>query len=88
MRSGRSEDTIRRRAVEIGEYVAATHATVREVARAFGVSKSTAHKDVAERLPRIRPALARKVRAVLDLNKGEWHIRGGLATKRKHREAV
>lgn len=80
--------SISRRAAEIGEYIAATHATVREVARAFGVSKSTVHKDVVERLPKVRPQLARIVREVLDLNWGEKHIRGGRATKRKYREAV
>lgn len=79
-------DVIWKRAIDVGEYIEDTHATVRETARAFGVSKSTVHKDVTDRLPRIRPQLARMVREVLDLNKAERHLRGGEATKRKYQD--
>jgi putative DeoR family transcriptional regulator (stage III sporulation protein D) len=77
-------DVIWKRAIDVGEYIQETHATVRGTARAFGVSKSTVHKDVTDRLPRIRPQLARLVRDVLDVNKAERHIRGGEATRRKY----
>ena len=59
-------------------------ATVRAAAAQFGVSKSTVHKDLTERLPRLNPALFHQVKALLDQNKAERHIRGGLATKRKY----
>jgi putative DeoR family transcriptional regulator (stage III sporulation protein D) len=59
--------------------------TVRAAAERFGVSKSTVHKDLRERLPRIDPALSRQVRAVLEENKAQRHIRGGLATRRKYK---
>lgn len=55
-----------------------------KLARIFGVSKSTVHKDVTERLPKIRPQLAKLVREILDVNKAERHIRGGEATKKKY----
>jgi putative DeoR family transcriptional regulator (stage III sporulation protein D) len=77
-------DVIWKRAIEIGEFIGETRATVRETARSFGVSKSTVHKDVTERLPKIRPQLAKLVREVLDMNKAERHIRGGEATRRKY----
>ncbi len=60
------------------------NATVRQTAQKFGVSKSTVHKDVSERLIYINPSLASEVRKVLDVNKAERHIRGGLATKEKY----
>ena len=75
-----------RRAVEVGEYIIEHDATVRTAAKRFNISKSTVHKDVAERLSSIDPALHRQVRAVLDRNKSERHIRGGEATKRKYLE--
>lgn len=78
-------DVIWKRAIAVGEYIEQTGATVRETARAFGISKSTVHKDVTDRLPRIRPQLAKLVRDVLELNKKERHIRGGEATRRKYR---
>ena len=59
-------------------------ATVRQAAGQFGVSKSTVHKDVTERLLRINPSLAAKARKILDVNKSERHIRGGMATKEKY----
>ncbi|MBO4935104.1 MAG: sporulation transcriptional regulator SpoIIID [Clostridia bacterium] len=73
-----------RRAAEIGEYILESNATVRTAAKRFGVSKSTVHKDVAERLLAVDPSLYRQVRAVLDKNKSERHIRGGEATRRKY----
>lgn len=72
------------RAVMLGTYILEHKATVRAAASRFGISKSTVHKDVSERLPHIRPELAREVHAVLVQNKQERHIRGGLATKRKY----
>lgn len=75
-----------RRAVEVGEYIIEHDATVRTAAKRFNISKSTVHKDVAERLSSIDPALHRRVREVLDRNKSERHIRGGEATKRKYLE--
>lgn len=75
---------IEERAIAIGEYIAATKATVRETAKKFGISKSTVHKDVTERLNQINPTLAAEARQVLDLNKSERHIRGGMATRDKY----
>jgi putative DeoR family transcriptional regulator (stage III sporulation protein D) len=62
-----------------------TGATVRSAAQHFGISKSTVHKDLSFRLPRINPALYQQVRVILDLNKQERHIRGGMATRRKYK---
>ena len=76
---------IEERAIEIGTYIMDYTATVRQTAKRFGVSKSTVHKDVSERLAYINPALAKEVRKVLDVNKSERHIRGGLATREKYR---
>ena len=73
------------RACRLAEWIIDNKATVRAAAERFGVSKSTVHKDLTERLPRIRPALTRRVRALLELNKAERHIRGGLATRRKYK---
>ncbi len=75
---------IEERAVEIANYIIEKNATVRQTAKAFGVSKSTVHKDVTERLIQINPALASQARKVLDINKSERHIRGGMATKEKY----
>ena len=72
------------RAIALGEYITANNATVRSAAKAFGISKSTVHKDCAERLVQINPILAAQARAVLDVNKAERHIRGGQATKEKY----
>ncbi len=77
-------DYIEERAVEIGKYIVDYHATVRETAKQFGISKSTVHKDVTERLIEINPILAKEARVILDINKSERHIRGGLATKEKY----
>lgn len=70
--------------MEIGTYIIDSNATVRQTAKKFGVSKSTVHKDVSERLIWINPALASEVRKVLNVNKAERHIRGGMATKEKY----
>lgn len=78
------QEYIRRRVLEVSTYLIETSATVRQAARVFGVSKSTIHKDMTERLPRINQQLARKVRIVLDTNKAERHLRGGEATRRKY----
>ncbi len=75
---------IEERAVAIAEYIVKNKATVRQAAGQFGVSKSTVHKDVTERLLRINPSLAAKARKILDVNKSERHIRGGMATKEKY----
>lgn len=77
-------DYIEERAIQIGEFIVTTKATVRQTAKEFGVSKSTVHKDVTERLTQVNPSLAKEARGVLDINKSERHIRGGLATKEKY----
>ncbi len=74
------------RAIMLGLYILEHRTTVRAAARQFGISKSTVHKDVSERLRIIRPALAEQVREVLLQNKQERHIRGGMATKEKYRK--
>ena len=75
---------IEERAIEIGQYLVKTNATVRQAAKKFGISKSTVHKDVTERLEELDYNLAMKAREVLDVNKQERHIRGGMATKQKY----
>ncbi len=75
---------IEERAVEVGNYIVEKKATVRQTAKVFGISKSTVHKDVTERLERINPSLAGEARKVLDINKSERHIRGGYATREKY----
>ena len=75
---------IEERACELAVYIIENRATVRAAAQKFGISKSTVHKDVAERLLHINPALARQARVVLDINKSERHIRGGMATREKY----
>ena len=76
---------IEERAVEIANYIIEHNATVRQAAKNFGVSKSTIHKDMTERLPKINPAIAEQTHSVLELNKSERHIRGGKATKMKYK---
>lgn len=78
------KDYIEERALEIAEYIVKEKATVRQAAGVFGVSKSTVHKDVTERLPKINPLVATMVKNILDTNKAERHIRGGKATKLKY----
>ena len=75
---------IEERAVEVANFIISSNATVRETAKKFGISKSTVHKDVTERLVKINPILANEARKVLEVNKSERHIRGGLATKEKY----
>ena len=76
---------IEERTVNIAHYIIDEKATVRTAAKYFGVSKSTVHKDVTERLRRINPRLAAEVRSVLDENKSERHLRGGMATRKKYK---
>lgn len=78
------KEYIEERAIQIANYIIDENATVRQTAKRFGISKSTVHKDVAERLVHINPALAKQARIVLDINKSERHIRGGMATKEKY----
>ncbi len=78
------KDYIAQRAMNITTYIIENNATVRQAAKQFGVSKSTVHKDVGERIGYINPALAKDVRKVLEQNKCERHIRGGLATRDKY----
>ncbi|MCF2682287.1 sporulation transcriptional regulator SpoIIID [Faecalicatena contorta] len=82
------KDYIEERAVEIAYYIIEHKATVRQAAKKFGVSKSTIHKDVTDRLIHINPTLAAQARVVLDINKAERHIRGGLATKEKYEQRL
>ena len=78
------KDYIEERAVELAYYIIKTKSTVRQTARCFGISKSTVHKDCTDRLKQLNPGLASEVRQVLDVNKQERHIRGGLATREKY----
>ena len=78
-------ERIEKRACDLAVYLIETGATVRAAAQHFGISKSTVHKDLSFRLPRINSELYSQVRQVLDLNKQERHIRGGLATRRKYK---
>ena len=78
------KDYIEERAINIANYIIDNNATVRQTAKQFGISKSTVHKDVTDRLMQINPALAKEARKVLDVNKSERHIRGGLATREKY----
>jgi putative DeoR family transcriptional regulator (stage III sporulation protein D) len=80
---------IEERAVEIANYIIEHNATVRQAAKNFGISKSTVHKDVTERLVQVNPHLAAEARKVIEVNKSERHIRGGMATREKyaHRQA-
>lgn len=78
-------DTIDKRACELAVYMIETGATVRAAASHFGISKSTVHKDLQQRLPKCNPTLYTQVRKVLDLNKMERHIRGGMATRRMYK---
>ncbi len=75
---------IEERAIIVAKYILEKNTTVRHTAKTFGVSKSTIHKDVTERLEEINPVLAQEVKMVLERNKSERHIRGGLATKLKY----
>ena len=75
---------IEERSINLAHYIIESKDTVRGAARKFGISKSTVHKDVTERLEKLNPMLAKEVREILDENKAERHIRGGRATKMKY----
>ena len=79
-------DTIEQRVCDLAVYMIETGATVRAAATQFGISKSTVHKDLQQRLPQCNCNLYRQVRKVLDLNKQERHIRGGMATRQKYQK--
>lgn len=79
------KDYIEERVMELTQYIIETNATVRSAAKKFRVSKSTVHKDVTERLSEINPAQALEVKTILESNKAERHIRGGLATQMKYK---
>ena len=76
---------IEERAIVVAKYILEKNTTVRQTAKTFGVSKSTIHKDVTERLEEINPTLAKEVKMVLEKNKSERHIRGGEATRKKYK---
>ena len=78
-------DTIEERACKLAVYIIETGATVRSAAQQFKVSKSTVHKDLTQRLPKINKSLFYQVRDILDINKAQRHIRGGIATKEKYK---
>ena len=80
-------DYIEQRAIEIGHYIIEEGTTVRKAAKKFGISKSTVHKDLTDRLFEIDPVLYKDARVVLDINKSERHIRGGKATREKYKKA-
>ena len=75
---------VEERATMLGKYIIENKGTVRLAAKKFGISKSTVHKDVSQRLRYINPALYKEVKQILEINKSERHIRGGLATKNKY----
>ena len=79
-------DTMEQRACQLAVYMIETGATVRAAAQKFGISKSTVHKDLSQRLPRYNKLLYEQVRKVLDVNKQERHIRGGMATRQKYKK--
>lgn len=79
------EDSIEKRACELAVYMIETGATVRTAAAHFGISKSTVHKDLSERLKQYNYALYQQVRSILERNKQERHIRGGMATRKKYK---
>lgn len=78
------KDYIEERALAVANYIVESRATVRQTATRFGISKSTVHKDVTDRLAQINPGLEQEVRQILNLNKAERHIRGGMATREKY----
>ena len=81
------KEYIEERAVAIANYIIDHNATVRQTAKKFGISKSTVHKDISERLPQFNRTLYLQVKEVLDVNKAQRHIRGGIATRKKYRGA-
>jgi putative DeoR family transcriptional regulator, stage III sporulation protein D len=81
------KDYIEERVLEVAKYIIDSKDTIRKTAKVFGVSKSTIHKDMTERLPKINPVIAEQTHSILELNKAERHIRGGKATKMKYKTA-
>lgn len=81
-------DTIEERACQLAVFMIQTGATVRAAAKHFGISKSTVHKDLSQRLPIYNRGLYLQVRQILDINKAQRHIRGGMATKEKYRKSL
>ena len=79
------KDYIEERVLEVANYIIDSKSTIRKTAKMFGVSKSTIHKDITERLPKINPQIAKEAKKILDINKAERHIRGGRATKMKYK---
>lgn len=79
-------DYIKERTLKTGQYIIDTRKTVRTIAKEFGVSKSTVHKDLTDRLPELNPALAKEVKQILEYHKSIRHLRGGEATKRKYQQ--
>lgn len=79
------KDYIEDRVLEVAKYIIESKATIRRTAKVFGVSKSTIHKDMTERLPTINLQIANQAKTILDLNKSERHIRGGRATQLKYK---
>ncbi|WP_142413228.1 sporulation transcriptional regulator SpoIIID [Hathewaya massiliensis] len=79
------KDYIEERVLDVAKYIIESKSTIRKTAQIFGVSKSTIHKDMTERLPKINPEIADEARIVLELNKAERHIRGGKATQLKYK---
>ncbi len=77
---------IEERALELGSFIIENKTTVRAAAQTFGISKSTVHKDVTERLKKLNPSMAKQVKRILDENKAERHIRGGEATRIKYKK--
>ncbi|GAF65047.1 sporulation transcriptional regulator SpoIIID [Alkalihalobacillus trypoxylicola] len=80
-------DYIKERTIKIGRYIVESRKTVRTIAKEFGVSKSTVHKDLTERLPEINPDLANEVKEILEYHKSIRHLRGGEATKVKYKKS-
>ncbi|MHB8172371.1 MAG: sporulation transcriptional regulator SpoIIID [Thermincolia bacterium] len=80
------QEYIRKRVMEISTYIMDSGATVRQAAGVFGVSKSTVHKDMTERLPSVNKDMANRVKVILENNKAERHLRGGEATRKKYQD--
>ncbi|CAG9702625.1 Transcriptional regulator (stage III sporulation) [Clostridium neonatale] len=82
------KDYIEKRVLDVAKYIIDTKSTIRKTAKVFGVCKSTVHKDMTERLPKINPEIAEKTHSVLEENKAERHIRGGIATRNKYKGEI
>ena len=78
------QEHIRERVLTLSNYIIESGATVRQTAHKYGISKSTVHKDVTERLPQLSEVTAARVRSILDQNKAQRHLRGGEATRQKY----